>query len=72
MQVSYNHTEDGTHIFGLALLVATARHQLLQLVQILHQVFLVLEAQLLGDDGQIAHRIDLALDVRHVRIVERA
>lgn len=59
-----------TYIFRLAFLVAPARHQLFQLVQVDHQLFLVLQPQLLADDGQIAHRIDLALHVRYVGIVK--
>lgn len=59
-------------VFGLELLVAAAGHHLLQFVQVLEQILLVLEAQLLGDDLQIAHRIHLALHVGHIRILEGA
>lgn len=61
-----------THIFRLALLVAAANASALQLVQRLQQRLLVLEAQLLGDDIEIAHRIHFALHMNHIRIVEGA
>jgi len=59
-------------VFGLQLLVAAAGHHLLQFVQVLEQILLVLEAQLLGDDLQIAHRVHLALDMGHIRVLEGA
>lgn len=59
-----------THIFGLDFLVSPAGHQLLHLVQVDQQLLLILQTQLLGNDGQIANWVYLTLDVRHIRIVE--
>ena len=55
--------------FGFALLVAAQR--LLQLVDLGVEVLLVLEAQLLVDDVDVAHGVDVALDVRHLLALER-
>lgn len=59
-----------TYVFGLQFLVGAPDARALQLVQRLEQRLLVLEAQLLGDDGQVAHRLHFAVDVNDIGILE--
>ena len=61
-----------TYIFRLHFLVGSANNELLRLVEILEQCFLVLQPQLLANDVEISNWIDLALDMSHVGVFESA
>lgn len=61
-----------THIFRLHFLVSSANHELLRLVEILEQSFLILQPQFLANDVEISNWIDLALDMSHVWVFESA
>lgn len=61
-----------TYIFRLQLLVDATADELLELIQILVERFLVLQPQLFRDDVQVSNRVHFALDVSHIGIIKSA
>jgi hypothetical protein len=59
-----------SYIFRFHFLVVAPDDGTLELLQVGHQHFLVLETQLFGDGVQVADRIHFALDVNHFSVVE--
>lgn len=61
-----------TYIFRLQLLVGSANHELLQLLEILVQSFFILQAKFFADDFEISNWIHFALNVSHISVFKSA
>ena len=59
-----------TYVFRLQLFVVSSHNQFFEFFQMDVEKFDVLQSQLLADDFQVSHGIDVALDMRNVVVLE--
>ena len=61
-----------TYINGLLGLVCASQHGALHAFDLLVEILKILETQLVENDVKVAHGVDVALDVRHLIVLEHA